>query len=355
MPSRLAALISVLVVAAAACGGAGGDTATVEGSPTTTQTTPGLQGSASEGPGQGTTQPTTGSEFAGEAAPGPDDLDQLFPAGATVAVTEVARRPHDTTAFTQGLEFDGDQLYESRGLFASQEDITLTEIDPMDGTTIRSVERDTDIGDYFAEGLTIVGDRLIQLTWRSNTAIVYDTQTLEKTDEYVYQGEGWGICDQPDRLIMSSGTPTLTHRDPETFEVTQEVTVTLDGTPVDELNELECVGDLVLANVWNTNRIVVIEPDTGDVRTVIDGSAVADERGQFIEDPEGGSVLNGIAYNSQSDTWLITGKRWPFMFEVAFECTSGCGPTPSDPPGDPPSEPPAEKTHFVRQALPDES
>ena len=332
MRARLTALV-VLCLVATACGGA-------------TQTaTPAVEVDETTTASDASSEPQEDADTSQQAAmaevdqAGPSSLDELFPSGATIEVRELARRPHDTTAFTQGLEFDGDQLFESRGLFASEEDITLTEIDPADGTTIRSVERATEVGDYFAEGLTVVDDRIIQLTWRSTTALVYDRDTLEKVDEYVYEGEGWGICDQPDRLIMSDGTPTLTHRDIGTFEVMDEVTVTLDGEPVDELNELECVGDLILANIWNTDRIVVIDPDTGEVRSVIEAPALADPDGRFVEQPQGGSVLNGIAYDEVNDIWLLTGKRWPFMFEVEFVCTSGCAET-------------AEKTHFVRQSLP---
>jgi glutaminyl-peptide cyclotransferase len=224
---------------------------------------------------------------------------------------EVGRRPHDRTAFTQGLEFSGGRLFESRGLYADQEAVILTEVDPADGTTIRQVDRPAG-DDAFHEGLTVVGDRIIQLTWRDGIAKVYDLETFELTGTFAYEGEGWGICDEPDRLLMTSGTPVLTHRDPETFEVLREVTVTdRDGRPVDELNEVECVAGRVWANV-------------------------ADDRGRFVEG--GADVLNGIAYDEATGTWLLTGKLWPVMVEVAFECVEGCTPPP----------PPVTPTHYRR-------
>lgn len=245
------------------------------------------------------------------------------PAGEVLRAVEVDRRPHDDTAFTQGLEFADGRLYESRGLRARDETVILTEIDPADGTTIRQFDRVAG-DDAFHEGLTVAGDRLIQLTWQQGVAHVYDVDTFERIDQLTYEGEGWGICDEPDRLLMTNGTPTLTARDPETFEVLHEVTVTSEGQPVDELNEVECVDGLVWANIWQTNRIVVIDPDTGAVVSEVDVSAFADERGRYIDG--GADVLNGIAHDPLTDTWLLTGKLWPWMFEVRFECVEGCDP-----------------------------
>lgn len=246
-------------------------------------------------------------------------FDQTVPAGEEFVVREVGRRPHDTTAFTQGLEFDEGQLFESRGLYANQEDVVLTEIDPTDGSPVRELPRDAADGDYFAEGLTVVGDRIIQITWQTQVAYVYDRDTFERTGEYTYEGEGWGLCDEPDRLVMSNGTPTLTFRDLDTFEPLGTVEVTLDGQPVDELNEIECVGGLVWANVWRTDTIVVIDPATGVVVSTVDASGLLSPEEEAQAD-----VLNGIAYDAATDTWLLTGKLWPWMFEVEFDCTAGC-------------------------------
>lgn len=268
------------------------------------------QGTAAStgGPTAPATATTAQSDIA-PAAPGVPDGEQL-----RVRVTD--RRPHDPTAFTQGLEFDDGRLFESRGLY--DEDVVLTQIDPADGTAIEQVMRDPG-EEYFAEGLTVVGDRLIQLTWRAGMAFVYDVDTLERTGTFTYQGEGWGLCDQPDRLVMSDGTATLTFRDPVTFEATGTVTVTLDGEPVERLNELECVDGMVWANVWQTDSIVVVDPADGAVTSVVDASGLLTP-----EEAADADVLNGIAYDPDGDTWLLTGKRWPWMFEVTFDCVDGC-------------------------------
>ena len=234
--------------------------------------------------------------------------------GEEVRVEVVGRRPHDTSAFTQGLEFDGDRLFESRGLYGES---AMTEIGPTSGEVLAS----RPLGDaYFGEGATVVGDRIIQITWREQTAFVYDRDSLEQVATFSYDGQGWGICDEPDRLLMSDGTPVLTHRDPDTFAVLREVTVTLDGEPVDDLNELECLGGLVWANVWRTDIIVVIEPDSGEVVTVVDARGLLTEEERAEAD-----VLNGIAWDPGAEVMLLTGKRWPWMFEVTFTCTAGCG------------------------------
>lgn len=301
---RTALLVWVVAMVAAGCGSASG----TDVQPTRLSTTP-----------TATAETETASEPRPNASEAPAAFSQTLPEGDQLDVRVIDRRPHDPTAFTQGLEFHEGELFESRGLFADNEDVVLAQIDPADGTTVDQVTRDPADGDYFAEGLTVVGDRIIQITWQSNTAYVYDRDTLERTGQFTYQGEGWGLCDQPDRLVMSNGTPTLTFRDQTTFEELGTVTVTQNGEPVERLNELECVGGLVLANVWQTDTIVVIQPDTGDVISQIDASGLLTPEEQKQAD-----VLNGIAYDPIVDAWLLTGKLWPWMFEVEFDCTEGC-------------------------------
>ncbi len=267
------------------------------------------------GPAVGAEVTTTPAATVSEESP----VTTAVPTGDRLVVNVVGRRPHDAGAFTQGLEFDDGRLFESRGLYAVDESTTLTRINPEDGSTIEEVGRPQGEPDYFAEGLTIVDDRIIQITWREQIARVYDADTLEQVDSFTYEGEGWGLCDQPDRLIMSDGTPTLTQRDRDTFEVLGTVTVTLDGQPVQRINELECVGGVVWANIWQTDTIMVIDPDTGEVQSVVDASGLLTP-----EERASADVLNGIAYDPQTDTWLLTGKLWPWMFEVTFECVEGC-------------------------------
>ncbi|CAN5468434.1 hypothetical protein BH23ACT9_BH23ACT9_01460 [soil metagenome] len=306
-------LVVVIALMAAACGQG---TATVTGVGTAADQSPAAP-TDDQAPDPTADAPTD--------APGDQSatFDQAMPAGERLVVREVARRPHDRTAFTQGFVFHEGRLFESRGLYANQEPVTLTEIDPLDGSAIRSLPRDPADGNYFAEGLTVVGDRLVQLTWQDNVAFVYDLETFERVGTFTYEGEGWGLCTEPDRLVMSNGTSTLTTRDRDSFAVIDSVTVTLDGQPQDNLNELACVGGLVWANVWQTPTILVIDPDTGRVVSVVDASSLATANGRFAEDPSA-DVLNGIAFDEQTGTWLLTGKLWPFMFEVEFDCTAGC-------------------------------
>jgi glutamine cyclotransferase len=220
----------------------------------------------------------------------------------------VARIPHDPEAFTQGLVVDGDVVWESTGLYGAS---TLRLTDRTSGEVLDSASLEPDL---FGEGLELVDGRLVQLTWQEETALVWDPATLEQTGTHAYEGEGWGLCaDDDQRLVMSNGSATLTVRDSATFEPLDQIEVTRDGAPVANLNELECVDGLVFANVWLTDEIVVIGPDGAAVAT-IDASALDEE----LADVPGRDVLNGIAYDPASDTFLLTGKHWPTTFEVRF-------------------------------------
>ena len=167
------------------------------------------------------------------------------PEGEVLRVRVLERHPHDATAFTQGLEFDGGRLYESRGLYGES---ALTEIDPETGAVLRRADL---AEEFFAEGLTVLDDRIVQLTWREHTAFVYDPATFAVTGQHAYTTEGWGLCDLDGELVMSDGTATLTFRDPGTFAPTRTVEVRRGGEPVQRLNELECAGGRVWANVWH--------------------------------------------------------------------------------------------------------
>ena len=217
-------------------------------------------------------------------------------------------RPHDETAFTQGLEFYGDRLFESRGLRGSS---GLTEINTSDGEALRDISL---APQFFGEGMTIVGDTIIQLTWTSGKAFVYDIETLSVVNQFEYVGEGWGLCFDGTSLYMSDGSDILTLRDPETFAITGSLKVISDLVSVNRLNELECVDDHVYANMWQTDTIIAIDTSSGHVDRVIDASAL-----QTYEGVSDADVLNGIAYIKASDSFLVTGKLWPLMFEVVFE------------------------------------
>lgn len=228
-----------------------------------------------------------------------------------VLVPEVISvREHDLKAYTQGFLLHDGLLYESTGLRGES---SLRQVDPETGDVLKSV---TVPEEYFAEGLELVGDKLIQLTWQENVAFVYDLNTFEQIGTFDYTGEGWGLCADDQWLYMSDGSPFLSLRDPETFELVHQGMVTYQGQPVYNLNELECVGEYVYANIWKTNFIVQIDKMNGVVVAVIDASELLTaEETAALGDQD---VLNGIAYQPDTDTFLITGKRWPKMFEVRF-------------------------------------
>lgn len=224
-----------------------------------------------------------------------------------VRPTVLAEIPHDTTAWTQGLEFDGPTLYESTGIAGRSQ---VRELDPATGEVRRAVAAP---GNYYAEGITVVGDRIWELTWRDGVAVEWDKNTLTPIREVPVAGEGWGLCDDGARLIRSDGSDRLRFHDPATFAETGSVAVTRDGQPLGNLNELECVDGQVWANVWQTDMIVRIDPATGRVNTVVDaaglwpGQAASRDR-----------VLNGIAH-IDGDEYLLTGKKWPSMFRVRLD------------------------------------
>jgi glutaminyl-peptide cyclotransferase len=218
--------------------------------------------------------------------------------------------PHDSNAYTQGLLLHEDSFYESTGLRGES---TLREVNPTTGEVIRSVPVEEI---YFAEGLALVDNRLIQLTWQAGVAFEYDLETFEQTETFTYDTEGWGLCYDGDKLYMSDGSTNLYVRHAETFELESQITVTLNDMEVTNLNELECVGDYVYANVWFQDTIYVVEKDSGIVVAMIDGSGLLTAE-QYAE-LERGAVLNGIAYNPSDGTFYITGKLWPELFKVRF-------------------------------------
>ncbi len=221
----------------------------------------------------------------------------------------LAKHPHDPTAFTQGLFLHDGELYESTGINGQS---SLRRVDPRTGEVRQKIDVPAD---FFAEGLARVDDRLIQLTWQNHKVFEYDRASFEKTGEHTNETEGWGLCYDGERLVMSDGSSTLFFRDPDTFAPIGQVPVTLAGQPQDMLNELECVGNQVYANVWQTDTIVRIDPGTGAIGAVIDaaGLLTPDERSA------GADVLNGIAWDPALETFIITGKLWPWIYEVQLE------------------------------------
>lgn len=241
-------------------------------------------------------------------AAGPDGLPG-GPQRLAVRVLEV--RPHDPTAFTQGFELAGGVLYEGTGIVGAS---AVLATDPQTGTVRRRVELPAPL---FGEGITVVGPRIWQLTWMDGLAIERDRASLAELRRVPYAGQGWGLCHDGTRLVMSDGSDQLTFRDPGTFAVTGQVRVRLPGQPVGQLNELECAAGLVWANVWQTDRILRIDPATGLVTGVVDASGLLEAHTSAAE-RAGVDVLNGIAAAPGDNRFLITGKLWPRTFLVQF-------------------------------------
>lgn len=259
------------------------------------------------------TAPATSVPLTGARSTGPVSTTKIVETTGTTSasilypeVSVLGALPHDPTAFTQGLVLRGGRLYESTGLYGRS---TVRIVDPAGGEIVASVELDDR---YFGEGLEVVGDRVVQLTWKSGTAFIWDAETLAPLGTYSYEGEGWGLCAFEDRFVMTDGTAELTLRDLDTFEVIGRVKVVLQGRPIDRLNELECVEDLVYANVWQTDYIMVIAPLSGQVVARVDASSLQDH----LTSTDGIDVLNGIAYDHDRGVFYLTGKLWPNIFET---------------------------------------
>jgi glutamine cyclotransferase len=214
--------------------------------------------------------------------------------------------PHDPEAFTQGLVFQDGIFYEGTGLRGES---TLRKVDLESGEVLQLYSLPPQ---YFGEGITIFGERAIQLTWQSGTGFVYDKESFEWLETFSYATEGWGITHDGMRLIMSDGTATLYFWDPETFEETGRVQVYDDNGPVVRLNELEYIQGQVYANIWLTDFVAIIDPQSGGVIAYIDlgGLLAPEDRARQVD------VLNGIAYDAAGDRLFVTGKLWPKLFEI---------------------------------------
>ncbi len=228
---------------------------------------------------------------------------------------------HDSGAYTQGLEFYNGRLFESTGLYGSS---TLREVNPTNGSILRSTSLpDTEFG----EGITVVGSEILQLTWKEGIAHRYDLETFELIENHSYEGEGWGLVFDGERLIMSDGSSELQFRNATTFELESTVNVTLNGEPLARINELEMFQGVLLANIYQEEQIVGIDAHSGVVIWNIDASGLK---------PDGAGVLNGIAFDSSTNSLWITGKLWPNMHNITFtepvfeDDNSNVSPSPED-------------------------
>lgn len=215
--------------------------------------------------------------------------------------------PHNQGHFTQGLEFNGNTLYEGTGQNGSS---LLAKIDMNTGNPSKEVNLEPN---YFGEGITILGNNVYQITWQQQKCFVYNKESLDKVSEINYSGEGWGLCNDGKNLIMTDGSERLYFRDPKTFEIIKTLEVYDNQGPITNLNELEFIDGKIYANVWQQDFIIVIDYLSGKVLQKIDCSdVVAKARG-------GGEVLNGIAYDFSSKKLYFTGKNWSNMAEVLLK------------------------------------
>lgn len=247
-----------------------------------------------------------------EASAQPAPVHASAPSAAAVASYgyEVLNSwPHDPNAFTQGLIFLQGIFLESTGLNGQS---SLRKVDIETGHVRQQIQLNSD---YFAEGLTVLGTNIYQLTWQNHKAFVYDLPTFSKTGEFTYEGEGWGLTTDGHLLIMSDGTNHLRFIDPATFKVIRSIDVySVSGEPLKNLNELEFVEGSIFANVWQTPYVVKINPTNGALEGVVDFSGLLSPSEAASAD-----VLNGIAYDSKNQRLFVTGKNWPKLFEVRLK------------------------------------
>lgn len=212
--------------------------------------------------------------------------------------------PHDANAYTQGLVFEDGFLYEGTGKYGQSQ---LRKVELESGRVLQAQSLPRNL---FGEGITILDDRIYQLTWREGTAIVYDKDSLRELQRFRYDGEGWGLTHDGTHLIMSDGTATLRFVDPKTFRVVKQLLVRSQGRRVDKLNELEFIGGEIFANIWYKDYVARISPGSGEVTGWIDMRQLWPVR----RDRE--AVLNGIAYDAKDDRLFVTGKNWPKLYEI---------------------------------------
>lgn len=248
----------------------------------------------------------------------PSLLLLLLLSASSAAAVEIVRPevravyPHDSTAYTEGLVIADDRLFETTGLWGHS---SLREVDLETGSVLRSVALDDA---EFGEGLAFDDGRLIMLTFDNEVAHVHDAASLEPMNDFFYDGQGWGLCNDGTRLLMSDGTAQIQVRDLKTFERVDTLTVIEDGLPfTGALNELECFDGKVLANVWPTFDLVSIDGGTGEVLSRVDGYGLLSVEEELVA-----GELNGIAFDRNTRKLYLTGKLWPKLFEVTIPSVS---------------------------------
>ena len=243
------------------------------------------------------------------------NIDAPASSAPLLSYTVAGTYPHDTSAFTQGFAFYEGKLYEGTGMTGESR---LMELDLNSGKISRQVELDST---FFGEGVTILNDTLYQLTWQNKVVLVYSVSDLKKIKEFPINTEGWGITNDSTHLIVSDGTSNLYFYDPSTFRLMRTQGVTEAGTPSYNINELEYINGYIYANQWQSNYILKIDPNSGQVVGKFDLSQVVDRlKAKYPGmDTEQSATLNGIAYNPQTNKIYVTGKYWPETYEIQFE------------------------------------
>jgi glutaminyl-peptide cyclotransferase len=227
---------------------------------------------------------------------------------ANISYSVVNIYPHDTSSFTEGLQWHDGYLYESTGM---EGESRLMKVNLKDGKAAKKIDLDKSL---FGEGVTVLNNKIYQLTWKNNKAFVYDLPSFKKLKEFTWDFDGWGMTTDGKNLIITTGGNNLYFVDPETFKILNTVSVFSNYGPLGEINELEYVDGKIYANVWQSDYIVRINPETGSVEARIDFADILKKTGKEITPNT--DVLNGIAYNATTKTFFVTGKRWPALYEV---------------------------------------
>ena len=250
--------------------------------------------------------PAATASVSASASPTPAPSVQEVPSFSLQAVKSF---PHDRGAFTQGLVVEDGKFIEGTGLNGKS---SLRRVVIETG----AVEKKVDLSnEYFGEGLTVFKGKIYQLTWKNKMGFIYDAATFKKLGTFPYTGEGWGLTHDDTSLILSDGTNIIRFLDPETFKVTRSIEVFNQGSPENNLNELEYIKGEIYANIWQTDFIARIDPKTGKILGLIDCTGLLSD----TERQPGTDVLNGIAYDEKNDRLYFTGKNWPRVFQVELK------------------------------------
>ena len=234
-------------------------------------------------------------------------LSDIVPLKKTAQI--VGEYPHNPTSFTQGLAFYNGKLYEGTGDPGDQGNTIVANVELTTGKIVNSIGLQAG---FFGEGITVMNDKIYQLTWKNQKCYVYDVNSLQLLSEFNYKGEGWGLTHDGTSLIMSDGTERIVFRNPETFAIERTIEVYNNQGPINYLNELEYIDGKIYANVWTTAGVAVFDPKTGKVLEEISGAEL------FKVGRGSGEVLNGIAHNPATGKTYMTGKNWVKLFEVKF-------------------------------------